>query len=146
MAFCPQKADVSFLTWVRKERPTPTGKILERFRGTTTLHRPESGISHQTSCIADVYIMAHNSSKIAIMTQHQNNSVVEFSNTGNCIKGHSIRKVESHWYRWRRWTEQQWEFVAVCFLSVDGMWPAHPSLFPAMEYCSFELTAFVMVF
>lgn len=53
------------------------------------------GVAYEIAFIADIYVTIHKSSKIAVMKQQQNNSmVVSHHNVRNCVKGSQ---------RWEGW-------------------------------------------
>ena len=56
--------------------------------------------AHPISHASGMYIMIHNSSKITVVKKQQDHFMVGVSTTGGTgLKGHSIRKAESHWSR-----------------------------------------------
>ena len=54
---------------------------------------PFTGVAYQISCISDIYSAIHNSSKVTMKIMLMDEG---HHNVRNCIKGHSIRKVENH--------------------------------------------------
>jgi hypothetical protein len=53
---------------------------------------------HQISCISDIYIRIHNSSKIQSWSSNENTVMVGVTTAWETIlKGRSVRKAEKHW-------------------------------------------------
>ena len=58
------------------------------------------GVAYQISCVSGIYVTIHNSSKITVMKYQENNFKVEVTTTQVTeLRGHSIRKVETQFYR-----------------------------------------------